>query len=222
MTKQEFDKAMKNRCKISPSEIKLNWRCKAEDHIFLAPIHSIKRGKGCYYCYGNIPITFEDCVNAAKNSPKNIEFAMTRQEFGEFIENRGSIKPTAVKLNWRCKAEAHIFPAKFIGIDYYNYGCSTCNQNFPIKYEDCIAITENSSKGIEFAMTRYEFEDVIRNRGKTPPTSVKLIWKCKNKGHFFPCVYYGIQKDQGCPFCGERKKVIGDLNHPILEYFTIL
>ena len=221
MTKEEFDEVMKNRGRVKPSEVKLKWKCKVENHIFLAPIHSIKKGKGCYYCFGNIPISFEDCVNAAINSDKNIEFAMTRQEFDETMENRGNIKPTAVKLNWRCKVEGHIFLAKYIGIDYYNYGCSICNRNFPITYDDCIAIAENSSKGIEFAMTKREFDEVMENRGKTPPTSIKLFWKCKNKGHFFPCEYYGIQKDQGCPFCGERKMAIGVLNHPILEYFTI-
>ena len=95
MSREEFNSTMKNRGEIYPINIHLKWRCKKERHEWWASCNNIKNlSSGCPYCAGIIPITYEDCIKAAQNSGKNIEFAMTREEFNEVLLNRGEERPS--------------------------------------------------------------------------------------------------------------------------------
>ena len=167
------------------------------------------------------PITYEDCVKVAEESDKNIKFAMTREEFNNAMENRGDNPPNRALLKWVCKEKGHEWQASYNNVDKGS-GCPFCYGNYPITYEDCVKIAEESDKNIKFAMTREEFNNTIENRGDNSPNKVLLKWMCLNKNHEWWTSYSTIYKGSGCPNCGERKTVIGRLSHPILEYFSTI
>ena len=169
----------------------------------------------------NPPITYEDCVEIAEESDKNIRFAMTLEEFNNAMENRGDKSPNKTPLKWACKFKGHEWWTAYNQVSR-GTGCPFCYGNNPITYEDCVKIAEEYDKGIKFVMTREEFNNAMENRGDKTPNKVSLKWACKFKGHEWWTTYNIIYKGSGCPFCGERKGVIGKLSHPILEYFSII
>ncbi len=89
------------------------------------------------------------------------------------------------------------------------------------KYDGCIILADKRDD-IEFDMTKDEFEQAMKTRGKTIPSEVKLKWICKRNNHNFPSDYKNIKRGHGCPYCSGRAKAIGLLIHTILEYYCIL
>jgi len=221
MTLEEFNNAMENRGDKSPNKTPLKWACKFKGHEWWTAYNQVSRGTGCPFCYGNNPITYEDCVKIAEEYDKGIKFVMTREEFNNAMENRGDKTPNKTPLKWACKFKGHEWWTTYNSI-LMDSGCPFCYGNNPITYEDCVKIAEESDKGIKFVMTREEFNNAMENRGDKTPNKVSLKWACKFKGHEWWTTYNIIYKGSGCPFCGERKGVIGKLSHPILEYFSII
>src|SRR4030066_49916 len=139
MTHDELKTSMDNRGKTIPSHVDLSWKCKKCGLKFSASYNSIKSGAtGCPECAGKVPITREDCVEAGKNSDKNIEFDMTQEEFDKAMDNRGKTIPSHVDLLWKCKKCGFKFLAIYNSIKGVGSGCPECAGKVPITREKCV------------------------------------------------------------------------------------
>ena len=217
MTRVEFYNAVVNRGNINPSEIKLKWKCTKTPHLWQASYHSVRSGNGCSRCpKGSKVITYKKCIELG-NSRDDLYLDMTKKEFDNAIEERGSLRPSSVKLRWKCIKFGHTWNTSYQHI-YIGKGCAIC---FSTSYEKCIELSE-SREDLNFDMTREEFLNAINDRGSKTPNAVKLKWRCLiNSSHDWPASYNHISKGAGCPFCGERFKIIGEQIHYIIEYLSI-
>lgn len=128
MTRNEFKTAMDNRGLTVPSKVKLRWRCRTNhNHIWFATYNDIKSSEsGCPHCFGNYPITYEDCVKLGQER-EDLEFDMIRSEFKKAMDNRGTTTLSQVKLNWRCTTYFHhTWDASYNDIKSSGYGCRHC------------------------------------------------------------------------------------------------
>ena len=217
MTRVEFYNAVVNRGNINPSEIKLKWKCTKKTHQWQASYHSVRSGNGCSCCpKGSKVITYKKCIELG-NSRDDLYLDMTKKEFDNAIEERGSLRPSSVKLRWKCVKFGHTWNTSYQHI-YIGKGCAIC---FSTSYEKCIELSE-SRTDLNFDMTREEFLNAINDRGSKTPNAVQLKWRCLiNSSHDWPASYNRISKGTGCPFCGERFKIIGEQIHYIIEYLSI-
>ncbi|MFX1504266.1 MAG: hypothetical protein ACFFDH_25120, partial [Promethearchaeota archaeon] len=218
MTREEFNKAMDNRGKKNPSYVSLKWRCmKNPEHIWPATYKRIKRGSGCRYCHGTIAITYEDCVTLG-DSRDDLEFYMTKEEFNKAMDNRSEKTPAFVSLKWQCaKYPEHIWSATYNNIKKPR-GCPDCFGNNPITYEDCVMLG-NSREDLRFCMTKEEFNDTMDNRGKNEPSKIPLNWQCtKYPEHLWPATYSNIKGGRGCRYCGDFYSLVGTYLHKAIQY----
>ncbi len=193
-TNYDFNQLNKNRSEI-PSKLKLKWRCK-EDHEWCATYNNIRQHKsGCPYCYGNIPISYQNCKDLADN--RGIELLTTKTEFNKLMKIK-KCTPSKLKLRWKCK-ERHEWSATYNNIKHLETKCPCCFGNLPISYQDCIDLARG--RGFQFAATEMEFNKLMKNRDKTP-TKLKLRWKCQ-KNHKWNATYSDIKQGRGCPKCAE-------------------
>jgi len=216
MTREEFDNTMLSRGNVSPSRVKLTWRCSINPRHFWEKDYSfIKIGYGCPHCR---EITYEDCV-ALGNSRDNLEFDMTREEFDNAMLNRGNVSPSRVKLTWRCSINSsHTWPAHYRNIAG-GTGCPRCRE---ISYEDCVLLG-NSRDDLEFDMTREEFKATMRCRGKKPPNKTKLRWQCMAvSDHVWKASYNSIQRGRGCPDCVKIYGLMGTYLHLAFQYIITM
>jgi len=126
MDEDEFNEAMENRGKTSPGDVNLIWICKAEGHDWDVSYHQLMwSNSGCPYCYGNAPISFEDCVELGIE--KGYELDISEDKFNTAMEERGTTKPSEVKLYWICRrAEgSHHFPSNYKNLNQ-DHGCPFC------------------------------------------------------------------------------------------------
>ncbi|MCK4360569.1 MAG: hypothetical protein KAV70_02390, partial [Bacteroidales bacterium] len=107
---------------------------------------------------------------------------MTKEEFDNAIEERGSLRPSSVKLRWKCVKFSHTWYTSYQHI-YIGKGCAIC---FSTSYEKCIELSE-SRQDLNFDMTREEFLNAINDRGSKTPNAVQLKWRCLiNSSHDWP------------------------------------
>ena len=110
MTRVEFYNALVNRGDNTPSEIKLKWKCTKKKHIWQASYHSIRKGYGCSRCpKGSKVITYKKCIELG-NAREDLNFDMSKEEFDNAIEERGSKRPSSVKLRSKPSSPA---PTRF-------------------------------------------------------------------------------------------------------------
>lgn len=216
MSRSEFYKALVNRGNTNPSEIKLKWMCSKKRHTWEASYHSIRKGYGCSRCpKGSKAITYKKCVELG-NKRDDLSLDMTKEEFETAIAERGSIRPSSVKLRWKCTKFGHTWNTSYQHI-YIGKGCAVC---FSTSYEKCIELAE-SRDDLSFDMTREEFLNALNDRGSKVPNAIQLQWRCLvNSSHHWSASYNNIDSGNGCPFCGERVRIIGEQIHYIVEYLS--
>lgn len=166
-----------------------------------------------------LSLTYNDCIRLASKRD-DIEFGMNEDEFEKAMINRENTYPRGVKLTWICK-KGHKFYPSYRQLKRSNSKCPHCYGNAPISYNDCIILSDKRDD-VEFDMTKDEFDEAMKNRGKTIPSEVKLKWICERKIHHFPSNYKNLKQGHSCPYCSGRAKAIGLLIHPILEYYCLL
>jgi len=217
MTRVEFYNALVNRGDNTPSEIKLKWKCTKKKHTWQASYHSIRSGNGCSRCpKGSKVITYQKCIELG-NTREDLDFDLSKEEFDNAIEERGSKRPSSVKLRWKCVKFGHTWNTSYQHI-YIGKGCAKC---FSTSYEKCIELSE-SREDLIFDMTREEFTNAITDRGSKTPNAVQLRWRCLiNSSHTWPASYNLISVGRGCPYCGERVKIIGEQIHHVIEYLSL-
>ncbi len=126
MSEDEFNTAMDERGQTSPIDVKLRWICKDNKHEWNVSYHQLMwANSGCPYCYGNAPISFEDCVELGVE--KGYKFDMSEDEFNKAMDNRGTNRPSEVKLYWICRRaeKNHHFPSHYKNINQ-DHGCPFC------------------------------------------------------------------------------------------------
>lgn len=65
ISEKEFNKLI-NCKKSAPSKVKIKWKCD-KGHQWSATYNNIKHtDTGCPYCYGNLPISYQNCIELAK------------------------------------------------------------------------------------------------------------------------------------------------------------
>jgi hypothetical protein len=68
-------------------------------------------------------------------------------------------------------------------------------------------------------MSRKEFSDAMKDRGKTFPGRVKLRWKCTtDPSHTWPASYNNVKEGSGCIYCAEAYGLVGTQLHKIIQY----
>ncbi len=161
-----------------------------------------------------LSLTYNDCIILA-DKRDDVEFDMTKDEFEEKMKNRGKTYPGGVKLNWKCNKN-HNFNPSYEQLKRSDSKCPHCYGNAPISDNDCIILSDKRDD-IKFDMTKDEFDETMKNRGKTIPSEVKLKWICERNIHHFQSNYKNLKQGHGCPYCSGRTRAIGLLIHPILE-----
>ena len=216
MTNSEFYEAVDNRGNKNPSDIKLRWKCTSRNHAWYASYHAIRQGIGCNKCpKGSNVIDYQSCVELG-DSRKDLKFDMNQEEFEAAIERRGSKRPSFVKLRWKCIKYGHNWQASYHHI-YMGKGCPFC---FMTSHEKCIELGD-SRKDLSFDMNKAEFNETMEKRGNKTPNAVPLRWKCSIKSdHIWWASYNGIDRGNGCPFCGVRARIIGEQLHHIFRYLN--
>ncbi|MFO7795021.1 MAG: hypothetical protein ACQERB_03805 [Promethearchaeati archaeon] len=223
MTKEEFNRAMKNRGEKKPSKIKLRWKClKDPTHgTWKTRYDIIKQGSGCPLCAPKAEKSYQDYVDLG-NERDDLEFAMAKEEFQKVMHKRGSgTDPSRVYVNWRCTKNPYhgTWNSTWDSISRGS-GCVEC---IGISYEDCVELG-NGRNDLEFAMTKEEFQKAMHERGNIQKSRVgRLKWRCKvNPNHIWETSFASIRDGSGCPLCGQRVVLVGTYIHPILEYYSLL
>ena len=201
----------------------LNMMCIECGNIFSDSITNISRRKfPCPECgkkkRKKRPIIYKDCVKLGQKRV-GLDFGMTRSEFRIAMDNRGPTNPSHVRLEWRCTINPnHTWFATYNNIKK-GTKCPHCRV---ITYEDCIRLGQKR-EDMDFGMIQSEFRTAMDNRRSTVPSKVRLTWICTIKiNHSWHASYNNIKNERsGCPFCGERAKLIGTYSHPPLKYFTL-
>ena len=123
----EFNALMKNRNKV-PSKVKLKWSCSL-GHKWNAAYNNIKHtDTGCPYCYGNLPISYQNCIELAKL--RGFEILTSEKEFISLMKQRTTV-PSKVKFRWKCEKH-HEWCAIYNDIQQ-GKGCPECAEG---KYEE--------------------------------------------------------------------------------------
>ncbi len=124
---KEFNTLMKNRATV-PSKVKLRWCC-SFGHKWNAVYNNIKHmDTGCPYCYGNLPISYQNCIKLAKL--RGYEILTSDKEFKSLIKQRITV-PSKVKIKWKCEKH-HEWCAKYNDIQQ-GKGCPECAEG---RYEE--------------------------------------------------------------------------------------
>lgn len=140
------------------------------------------------------------------DSREDLDFDMTKKEFEETMRNRGSVRPSWVKVRWRCTKYGHTWMALYHNIKQ-GTGCPICPRKTAINYEDYMVLG-NSRDDLDIDMSQEEFYKAIDNRENTLPSDIKLRWKCFAKNHTWYASYHSIKQGTGCSHCPKGPKVI--------------
>ena len=123
--------------------------------------------------------TYDDFIELDR-ARDDIELITTRKQYEELMRARGSIRPSDVKLLWKCVKRGHIFPASKVSIQR-GKGCKQC---LALEYIDFVEYAQKRGDVI-FNTTPEEFEARLSQRGKRSPSAVKMTWKCANSDRTF-------------------------------------
>ena len=235
MSKTKFNNAMKrNRMlpienRVVPSYVKLIWKCKAKLHKWPTPYHNVIQGTKCPHCSPLSPINYERYLNLV-NKREDLEVGMNETEFNKVLAENNKL-PTNLRkspallhwLIWECKAEKHKFHASYSKIKNESKKCPKCRKTLYKDYLRLVSKRDDLVIGMSEAQFRDTMEknDMLLQKERLRPSGVKLIWKCKAKLHKWSAPYNTIKKGHGCYYCGEQTRVIGLLDHPIIEYYSL-
>jgi len=230
--REEFDIIIANRT-TSPSHIIFNWEC-PNHGIWTTSYQTLKDSKfGCPSCYRDqTRYDYDDYV--ALGREKGYIFVPSRPEFHEILKSekesaqrkgRNSTRPTQLLFDWEC-TDHGIWSTSYQTMKNTKIGCPSCGvelwrEGVSIDLKDCTELSE-SRPFIDFAMDQYTFSKAISAKTH-PPSHTPLLWRClRSDGHgTWPAPYSRVKFGSGCPFCQERLKMVGNLAHPIIEYYAL-
>ncbi|MHA1703875.1 MAG: zinc-ribbon domain-containing protein, partial [Promethearchaeota archaeon] len=114
MSKEEFENDIRINDTLlegerkSPSQVKLNWKCKKRGHVWIATYSNVKRGHKCPHCfYTDKSITYSDYLELG-SIRDDLDCTMSKEEFENTIRINNNLPqrkrktPSQVGLLWKC------------------------------------------------------------------------------------------------------------------------
>lgn len=174
----------------SGSGYKARWECK-EKHLFISKVANRTTGRGCPYCSGNkILRGYNDL--ATKYPSLVSEWDDERDIF--------TISPGSHKsFNWKCP-EGHRYDAKAQDRTARNTGCPYCAGRKVLRgFNDIVTTHPRIMKEYIDKRSPYEL-----SKG----SHYVAEWECQ-EGHKWKKFVYKRAAGEGCPYCANRRVVIG-------------
>jgi len=216
ITRDQFKSAMKKNDllprekRLRPSHVKLPWRCKAKNHEFTTSYSKIKNiGQKCPKCQKT---SYKNYLELINNRPDLI-IGMTQDQFkitmkeNDMLPREKRLRPSYVKLLWKCKAKEHIWSASYHNVKA-GTKCPYCSATASVTYENYLkAVKERPD--LVIGLSEAEFNKIMVNNKRLPQNIRKspahihnLIWKCKAEKHKFLASYSKIKNEgKECPEC---------------------
>ena len=157
-----------------------------------------------YYDYLKVVNERKDLVVGI--TPDQFKFAMEKN----CTLSRGNrLRPSHVKLPWKCKAENHEFTASYSKIKNIGQKCPKCQKT---SYKNYIELV-NSRPDLIIGMTLNQYKiameenDMVPREKRLRPSYIKLLWKCEAKGHVWSASYHNVKAGTKCPYCSATGSV---------------
>ncbi len=179
------------------SEKRAWWKCE-KGHEWEARIYSRNNGRGCPYCSGNKVLT-------GYNDLKTVNISLAGE--WDYEKNYGLLPEyftvnSTKKVWWKC-IKGHEWQAT-VGSRNKRIGCPYCSGRYAIKDENDLQ-TVNPSLAKEW---NHERNDNLKPNEFKPNSSQKVWWKC-SKGHEWQAIIKSRNLGNKCPYCSNRKVLIG-------------
>jgi len=196
--------------RLRPSHVKLQWKCKAENHEFNTPYYKIKNiGQKCPKCQKT---SYKDYLELVKARPDFV-IGMTPDQFKNVMEENNMLplakrlRPSYVKLIWKCELKEHAWSASYHNVKA-GTKCPYCSATASVSYDNYLKVVKERSD-LVIGLSKAEFNKIMDDNRKLPqdirksPAHVhNLIWKCKAEQHKFLASYSKIKSEgKECPEC---------------------
>lgn len=195
---------------ISPSSgTKVWWKCKTCGNTWEAYINNRVKGSACPYCANlKVKIGFNDLLSLRPELSKEWDYEKNGDLLPENI-----VAYSSKKVWWKCKICGNSW---FISpVSRVNNNCPFCaNRKVKKGYNDFGTLCPDASKEWDYEKNANKLpSDYVKN------SEVSVWWKCE-KGHSWRSKLILRAKGQNCPYCANKKVLLGynDLNstHPEL------
>ncbi len=133
----------------------------------------------------------------------------TAMEENDMLPREERLRPSHVKLSWKCKAENHEFITSYSKIKNIGQKCPKCQKSSYKNYVELVNIRPDLIIG----MTPDQFKtamgenDMLPWENRVRPSYIKLLWKCKAKGHTWSASYHNVKAGTKCPYCSATASV---------------
>jgi len=206
----EKNEALPKGNRLRRSHVKLPWKCTAENHEFIASYSKIKNiGQKCPKCQKT---SYKNCLELVNTRPDLI-IGMTPDQFkiameeNDMLPRKERLRPSYVKLLWKCKAKGDTWSASYHNIKA-GTKCPYCSTTASVTYENYLEVVKKRPDLI-VELSEAEFNKIMadnnrlpENIRKTPSHVHNLKWKCKAEMHKFHASYSKIKNEgKECPEC---------------------
>lgn len=160
------------------AKVKIECKCKIDNHIWLATPSSLLTGRGCPKCGKNYRKTHEEFVEQLNSINSNIEI------ISEYINDH-------TKVKCKCKIDNYIWSAIPNSL-LRGKGCPKCSNHIHKTHDMFILEMKRISPDIEFLE---EYSHCER----------KIKCRCKKKGHIWYATPANLRRGTNCPICNYSK-----------------
>ena len=192
---------------VSPFEISegsnklVYWKCE-KGHSFESKVYRMvmsKKGLNCPYCRNQKVLKgYNDLLTTNLNLAKEWNYERNIGVLPEEV-----IAGSPKKYWWKC-GNGHEWEASLSSRNSGGYGCPYCAGQKAIVGKNDLKSTHpelickwDTEKNKDTAMTDY-----------MPQSNKSVWWKCE-KGHSFKSSIYHMTAGRGCPYCSNKKVLIG-------------
>lgn len=192
LAKQLVDKSLLDSLGVSSKESVL-WRCE-KGHEWMALVSNrYRKGYGCPYCSGRLPIVGENDLATLK--PDLVD---------EMVDKSlaSKLKLTShMKVMWRCE-RGHTWEASVSSRVQKSSGCPYCSGRLAIEGEtDLATVRPDLAK---------ELVDKSLAHKLKPGTNKKVEWECSQGHRWFASPNSRVHMNSGCPVCAGKVLVKGE------------
>ncbi len=183
--------------KYTKSSSKKAWWICSRGHSYEARISDKARGKGCPYCAGRKAI-----------SGVNDLATLYPQLLSEWNYDKNKIDPHKIspgsdeRVWWKC-SKNHIWSQSPNIRVLHNHNCPYCANRLVWKgYNDLETLSPSLAKEWNYEKNELKPSEVLNYSNN------KCWWKCE-KGHTWEATVSNRQQGTGCPYCSNKKVLIG-------------
>ena len=184
---------------LAGSGIKVWWKC-AKGHEWQTAVKNRKKGAGCHYCTGQLPISG---VNDLQTLFPEVAARWHPTKNGELTPDKIAAYSNKY-VWWKCDKD-HSTETK-VNNKTLGRGCGVCANRIVLAGYNDLATTDPK------VADDWDYE---RNSPETPSTvlggasQVEYWWKCKGHGHSWEISVWARTSGRGCPVCANREIVVG-------------